>query len=85
VNRQQLRRMGMTVAEYHAAVETQQGWCAICLDREGDHIDHDHVTEEFRGLLCKQCNSLLGMANDSVWVLTQAIAYLVESRRGGVK
>ena len=41
-------------------------------------IDHNHDTGAFRGILCLKCNSLLGMASDSVSVLKAAIEYLTE-------
>ena len=79
--RRLLNRMGLSTDDYRALLEAQNGWCAICCDHEATHIDHDHATDEFRGLLCTQCNLLLGMARDSIWVLSQAISYLEDSRR----
>jgi len=40
------------------------------------HLDHDHVTDTFRGYLCINCNHGLGKFNDSVEKLKQAIEYL---------
>jgi Recombination endonuclease VII len=47
--------------------------------RKGTHIDHDHVTDEPRGLLCPNCNLLLGHAHDSAEILAKAISYLTRS------
>ena len=44
--------------------------------RRGYAIDHNHETGAFRGVLCLKCNSLLGMASDSVDVLYAAVKYL---------
>lgn len=59
------------------------GVCAVALPQPGTakhvHIDHCHATGKVRGILCKQCNHLLGNAQDSVPVLQQAIAYLTRS------
>lgn len=69
------------------AWHAQQGCCAICQvelpdlmvyenRRRGYAIDHNHETGDFRGILCLKCNSLLGMACDSIDVLMAAISYL---------
>jgi hypothetical protein len=39
-------------------------------------VDHDHVTGAVRGLLCSNCNLVLGYACDDVTVLQKAIGYL---------
>jgi hypothetical protein len=38
--------------------------------------DHDHITGEWRGLLCSRCNQALGMFNDNVELFKRAIEYL---------
>lgn len=40
------------------------------------HIDHDHKTGKFRGLLCNRHNIALGLFQDKCEDLTRAIAYL---------
>jgi hypothetical protein len=39
-------------------------------------VDHDHNTNQVRGLLCVACNGLLGSANEDLGVLAAAIEYL---------
>ena len=41
-------------------------------------MDHNHQTNEFRGLLCKECNRSLGLFGDNIDILTNAVTYLKE-------
>jgi hypothetical protein len=43
-------------------------------------VDHDHTTNEVRGILCTNFNLLLGHANDDVSLLEKAIAYSMHYR-----
>lgn len=55
----------------------QEGCCAICGEETEDfHVDHNHQTGKVRRLLCFKCNSLLGMARESIKILYAAIEYL---------
>lgn len=65
-------------------IELQENRCAIC---GGDGwtinnncrnlaVDHNHETNEVRGLLCSACNLGLGCFKDKVSNLRKAIAYL---------
>lgn len=70
-----------------AAVE-----CAICarrLDRtltsdtgaaSAAHIDHDHATNQIRGVLCGACNRALGQMGDDVARMLRAVDYLTGTR-----
>lgn len=77
-----LRRYGMTREKVESLVESQNGKCAICLtefstlDPKNRHVDHDHFTGAIRGVLCADCNHLLGIAEDDTRRLESAIAYL---------
>ena len=83
-----IRRYGITPAQYLALLSAQDGKCAICRsDSAGGPtkndtwmIDHDHATGAVRGLLCCQCNFVLGYAKDSVEVLGSAIEYITSRR-----
>ncbi len=61
----------------------QQAQCAICgkVFCDDDCIDHDHDTNELRGLLCKLCNAGIGMLKDSPEVCLKASEYLTFSER----
>lgn len=73
------RTFGLSVDEVRAAWSS---FCAICGTttpggRYGTfHIDHDHNTNEVRGVLCYKCNSVLGFAEDDADRLKAAIRYL---------
>lgn len=56
--------------------------CDICFEDNQDLlvIDHCHVTGKARGILCRNCNTLLGMAEDDEEILLSAMSYLRESR-----
>lgn len=70
---------------YEDVLKRQGNACATCGRHESDcakslHIDHDHATGKFRGLLCQQCNVSLGLVDDNVDVLSRMIRYLNDER-----
>jgi hypothetical protein len=68
---------GLSWEDYQHMLKEQEGRCAIC-GRTMDtiNVDHDHRTENTRGLLCLFCNHLLGNAKDDIEILKKAIRYL---------
>ena len=77
------RKFGVTQQDYEAMWKEQGECCAICKTKEprgrGDfHLDHNHNTDEARGILCAECNVGIGKLLDSPKVLRSAIAYLEE-------
>jgi Recombination endonuclease VII len=76
--RAQLKRYGISPAEYDALLAKQGGACAICRRRTKGRlcIDHCHVTGMVRGLLCNECNGALGYLRDDQASLVAALAYL---------
>lgn len=77
---------GITLDDYDTMFDAQDGGCAIChvegwTQPYGLVVDHDHETQEVRGLLCDACNTGLGKFKDSPEVLSAAAEYL-EKRRG---
>ena len=47
---------------YNETLKRQNGTCAICkgYPKRTFHIDHNHLTGEFRGILCERCNLMVG-------------------------
>lgn len=74
------RRYGITAADHAALVVKQDGRCAICRREKRLVIDHDHETDEIRGLLCHRCNSGLGYFGDDLTLLAAAMQYLGGAR-----
>lgn len=82
------RRYGISAKEFDLMASRQNGVCAICggnpgrVGRRGGigrlHIDHSHTTGQIRGLLCGNCNTMIGLAREDPLVLLKAIAYLKE-------
>lgn len=56
----------------------QNGCCAICFKVEQEKlcVDHNHVTNKIRGLLCRGCNRHLGHFQDSITIVANAIDYI---------
>ena len=76
---QSIKRLyGITLAEYEAMMQAQDGRCAICGERPEERlrVDHDHVTGAVRELLCAPCNIALGGARDNPDLLRAMITYL---------
>ena len=61
--------------------KAQAGKCEICLDSiniDSCAIDHNHATNEFRGLLCRKCNTSIAFLKDSPSIADRAAKYLRE-------
>ena len=89
------RTYGIGVEDYETMHNDQKGLCKICqtegfvMDDKRHKmklvVDHCHKTGVVRGLLCHNCNRALGLLQDSVSILENAITYLKVQRpsRGG--
>ena len=78
---------GLSEESYYKMYEEQDGRCAICDKKENkeEHygkfvVDHCHNTGHVRGLLCNQCNLMIGNAKDDTTTLNNAIKYLKETK-----
>ena len=54
--------------------------CQLCDRIDKLFCDHDHVSKQFRGWICRNCNSSLGLMGDSEKGVLKALAYLQKSR-----
>lgn len=81
-------RYDLSEEELVLLVNKQECKCAICNkelnknvsnseNKDADLcVDHCHVTNKVRGLLCRDCNFALGLFKDNINNLTNAIKYL---------
>lgn len=81
--RKWLARWGFTPESFRALNEKQEWRCAVCKrlpleasKRKNLCVDHDHETGAIRGLLCAPCNMALGLMQDNLAILLQAVKYL---------
>ena len=81
-----LRPYKMSVDIYDEWIIKQNNRCKICNKEESMtnqsnytlplSVDHCHICNINRALLCHDCNNFIGRANDSVEILQSAITYL---------
>jgi hypothetical protein len=71
---------GLTKNTYLSMLHEQKNMCKICdCELKNDkktHVDHCHKTGKVRGLLCSDCNGILGKVNDNIFILMKCIDYL---------
>lgn len=94
-----LRRYGLTLAQFDVLLAAQDGRCAICHTDEpggqGWHVDHDHACcntrkrscgQCLRGILCSRCNIGIGNLRDDPVVIQAALDYMAvyRARRSAV-
>ena len=76
-------RYGITEDDYNALLLKQSYCCALCGIHEKDvpyklHVDHSHTTKRVRGLLCKRCNTFLGLIGDDQEAGMKVYRYMLE-------
>jgi hypothetical protein len=74
------KRYGITSETYWELYAYQDGRCYICRWATGKSrrltVDHDHKTGLVRGLLCRPCNTFLGVIRDCIEAAERVVAYL---------
>lgn len=76
------RDYGITPEYYNEMIAAQGNACAICKEPFGDstpYVDHDHSSGWVRGLLCTNCNTVIGLAKDSPDILESAARYVINN------
>jgi len=76
-----LRLLGISERDFETIIGRQGSRCWICRRNRQPFphdlvVDHDHVTGEVRGALCRSCNSAIGLLGDDATLLQRAIEYL---------
>lgn len=70
------KNYNLSVEDYTNLLKKQSHKCKICGLKTKLVVDHCHNSGMVRGLLCAKCNFALGLLNDNVKVLYNAINYL---------
>lgn len=78
-----MKSYSMTIDDYNKMLNLQDGRCKICGSDSQDMkrkkflcVDHNHETGKVRGLLCDKCNRGIGLLNDDIETLKNAVKYL---------
>jgi Zn finger protein HypA/HybF involved in hydrogenase expression len=88
-HKKRVRNHGLPATLFEKMFEEQNHKCKIC-DREFEtclntrekktlFVDHDHVTNQVRGLLCPRCNSGMSYIDNESW-LARALQYIEDVR-----
>lgn len=74
--------------DYENLMYSQDNRCAICgeywkPDKQSRRlsIDHNHETGKIRGLLCRNCNTGIGMLKDNIQTIQNALDYLKKHKQ----
>jgi hypothetical protein len=85
-NMELMRAFGISLDDYHKMLVEQNDGCAICGREETVKrnkylsVDHCHLTNKVRGLLCDRCNRGIGLLGDSPERIRNAARYLERNR-----
>ena len=80
-------KFNIDLDQYEWLLEQRNGVCWICFKPETSkkkrakypnslQVDHDHLSDMIRGLLCHNCNSGLGAFADDIEVIGKAVEYV---------
>lgn len=80
------RKYKIKFEDFIALVSKSAGKCDICgepLSQRNYSVDHNHKTNKVRGILCRNCNTSLGLMKDSPSIIEEAMKYLKERSYSG--
>ena len=73
-------RYGISLEEYESLLLSQEGKCIVChkvcSSGRSLAVDHCHTTGKVRGLLCRRCNTAIGLLGDTYEGVQRAADYL---------
>lgn len=78
-------KYGITLKQYNDLLCKQNNKCAICSGENGKNntwgksrlsVDHNHKTNEIRGLLCGSCNRAIGLLQENPKIILEAYHYM---------
>ena len=74
-----INKYNITKEEYLEKIKIQNNCCKICGKSNNNKnlfVDHNHKTNKVRDLLCAKCNTGLGMFEENIEYMNNAISYL---------
>lgn len=77
-----MKSYNISLDYYEKILELQNNQCAICHKEQTNKrlaVDHCHSTGKVRGLLCEQCNRILGLLKDNIDIVNSAMTYLIKN------
>ena len=70
---------GITEPEYQQLLADSNNICRLCGNSGSLVVDHNHDTGKVRGMICRQCNSAIGMLHDSPVLISKVLQYMLEN------
>lgn len=75
-------KYNLTEEEYHDMIARG---CDVCTTKEGKMcVDHNHETNEVRGVLCHNCNAALGLLKEDENRILALAAYIGDRKKSNV-
>jgi len=75
-----LSKYGLLLSDFYSMLESQNNSCAICgtkfIKKSDAKLDHDHITNKHRELLCNGCNTSLGLMKENKEYLLSMVRYI---------